>query len=181
MMKKDPANNNRNYDSSTNNESEENFVLKVETKSVTIKQELLQEITQYSLNAVPNEAIGLLGGKEIRPKELLATKAVFVTEGSENSVAFSDEDFKAFEKIADSNYCIGWWHSHPGYGLFLSQTDITTQIFSFQITHDFSVALVVDPHDIDTNGLAKYQFFQVVADSQQNFYQYKEVASFVQI
>ena len=178
-MKENPINNTNNNGSDVNNEGKDDFTLKVETESVTIKQETLQEITQYSLDVIPNEAIGLLGGSELRPRELLVTRAVFVTEGSEYSVAFSDEDFKAFDKISESDYCIGWWHSHPGYGLFLSQTDIKTQIFSFQLAHIFSVALVVDPSDIDTNGLAKFQFFQVVADSQKNIYQYKEIASFM--
>ena len=164
-----------------NIKKKEDIQLEVETKSVTIDQKLLQEVTEYSKDAIPNEAIGLLGGKEIRKRELLVTKIVLVTEGSEYSVAFSDEDFNVFEKLADSEYCIGWWHSHPGYGLFLSQTDIQTQIFSFQMTHELSVALVVDPKDIDTNGLAKFQFFQAVANSRKNFFHYKEVASFVQI
>ena len=54
---------------------------------------MLQKITEYSEEAIPNEAIGLLGGKEIRDKELLVTRIVLVTEGSEYSVAFSEEDF----------------------------------------------------------------------------------------
>jgi 26S proteasome regulatory subunit N11 len=157
------------------------ILLSVETKSVTIDQKLLQEITDYSKDAIPNEAIGLLGGKEIRDKELLVTKVVHVTVGSEYDVSFSDDDFQVFEKMTDSEYCIGWWHSHPGFGLFLSKTDIQTQIFSFQITHELSVALVVDPKDIDTDGLAKYKFFQAIADSRKNFFHYKEVASYKQV
>jgi len=37
---------------------------------------------------------------------------------------------------------IGWYHSHPGYGLFLSDTDLFTQRLIFR--EWFNVALVVD-------------------------------------
>ena len=177
-MNKEPIENSDRKSPRRDIEKKEDILLEVETKSVTIDQKLLQDITEYSKDAIPNEAIGLLGGKEIGDKELIVTRVVLVTEGSEYNVSFSEEDFNAFEEMTDSEYCIGWWHSHPGYGLFLSQTDIHTQIFSFQMAHELSVALVVDPKDIDTNGLAKYQFFQVIADSRKNFFHYKEVASY---
>ena len=38
---------------------------------------------------------------------------------------------------------VGWWHSHPGFGCFLSQVDITTQKGIFY--QPYHVALVVDP------------------------------------
>ena len=38
---------------------------------------------------------------------------------------------------------VGWWHSHPDFGCFLSTTDIHTQEFFFP--DSYQVALVVDP------------------------------------
>ncbi len=38
---------------------------------------------------------------------------------------------------------VGWWHSHPGFGCFLSRTDLHTQEFFFP--ESYQVALVVDP------------------------------------
>ncbi len=88
---------------------------------------------------------------------------------------------KAFEEVLeDECYCVGWWHSHPGYGLFLSQTDINTHIFSFQLHNELSVALVVDPTKIDTNGRAAYKFYQVVGEEEKNPFEYKEIASYIQ-
>ena len=85
-MNKDPANKNFNNNESLEDEGIKSTILDIETKSVAIKQNLLLEITQYSQNAIPREAIGLLGGNEIRSKELLVTKVILVTEGSEYSV-----------------------------------------------------------------------------------------------
>lgn len=38
---------------------------------------------------------------------------------------------------------VGWWHSHPGFGCFLSRTDLHTQEAFFY--EPYQVALVVDP------------------------------------
>lgn len=158
---------------------QDEFQLRAIVQSVEITPDLLREITDYSVECLPNEAIGLLGGEEIRPNELLVSKALFVTEGNEYSVAFTDKDFQRFEEIIEPVFCVGWWHSHPGYGLFLSQTDINTHIYSFQIAHVLSVALVVDPKALTSNGLSSFKFFQVEGDSMSKQFQYKEIASFL--
>ncbi|UCE13114.1 MAG: Mov34/MPN/PAD-1 family protein [Candidatus Heimdallarchaeota archaeon] len=150
-------------------------------KSVTILGNLLDDMTEYAHKAMPREAIGLLGGTEFRPSELKVSKILFVTEGDEVSVSFSDEDFNSFQEILEGDlYCCGWWHSHPGYGLFLSQTDITTQIYSFQLHNDISVALVVEPTSIGANGRAAFQFYQVVGEEGKTPFTYKEIASYIQ-
>jgi len=57
---------------------------------------------------------------------------------------------------------VGWWHSHPGFGPFLSSTDIHTQEFFFP--ESYQVALVVDPikkelefFTLDNNSNKKYK------------------------
>ena len=157
-------------------DNKEEFVITPEIKSVSINQGLLKEITKHSKEAIPKEAIGLLDGKLEKPGEIVIRKIFFVTVGEEYSVTFSDEDFHVFEQM---QFCVGWWHSHPGFGLFLSSTDITTHIFSFQITRPHSVALVVDPTKLDANGLAEHRFFQVEGNSKANNFGFKEVASYI--
>jgi len=39
---------------------------------------------------------------------------------------------------------VGWYHSHPGHGLFLSQTDLDTHMQFYQFS-PYAVSLVVDP------------------------------------
>ncbi|MHA2166889.1 MAG: Mov34/MPN/PAD-1 family protein [Candidatus Hodarchaeales archaeon] len=156
--------------------SKDTFVLTPEVENVSINHELLKQITEHSKKAFPREAIGLLDGKMEKPGEIVIGKIFFVTVGEEYSVAFSDEDFKVFE---DTEFCVGWWHSHPGFGLFLSATDINTHILSFQITQPHSVALVVDPTNLDSNGLAIHRFFQVIGNSEDNNFNYKEVCSYI--
>ncbi|MHA2223631.1 MAG: Mov34/MPN/PAD-1 family protein [Candidatus Hodarchaeales archaeon] len=148
--------------------------------SVTILAHLLDDITEYSIRSKPREAIGLLGGKEIRKNEIIISKILFVSEGDEVSVSFSDDDFSAFEEILEKDsYCLGWWHSHPGYGLFLSNTDISTHIYSFQLHNNLSVALVVDPTKIELNNRAIFKFYQVIGEQDQIPFHYKEIASYI--
>ena len=40
--------------------------------------------------------------------------------------------------------CVGWYHSHPGFGCWLSMVDIQTQK-SFERLNPRAVAVVVDP------------------------------------
>ena len=60
---------------------------------------------------------------------------------------------------------VGWWHSHPGFGCFLSSTDLKTQGYFFP--ESYQVALVVDPVQDD------FQFFTLDRDSEKG---YKEVS-----
>jgi len=39
---------------------------------------------------------------------------------------------------------VGWYHSHPGHGLFLSQTDLDTHMQFYQFS-SYALSLVVDP------------------------------------
>lgn len=55
---------------------------------------------------------------------------------------------KKFQKMKlrknnDELRIVGWWHSHPGFGCFLSSTDVNTQEYFF--FESYQVALVVDP------------------------------------
>lgn len=50
------------------------FVLTPEVENVSITHELLKEITEYSKEAFPKEAIGLLDGKMEKPGEIVINK-----------------------------------------------------------------------------------------------------------
>ena len=39
---------------------------------------------------------------------------------------------------------VGWYHSHPGYGCWLSGIDVSTQMLNQQFTEPF-LAVVIDP------------------------------------
>ena len=161
--------------------TEDAISLTKSVESVTILGDLVDDMTRLAVKAMPNEVMGLLGGKEIRLNEISVTKILYVSEGDESSVSFSEEDFNAFEEILeDDSYCLGWWHSHPRYGLFLSSTDISTHVFSFQLHNEKSIALVIEPSMIQPNGRAAIKCYQVVGEQGKIPFRYVEIAFFIQ-
>ena len=54
------------------------------------------------------------------------------------------------EKMEKGEFIVGWIHSHPGLDIFLSGTDISTQLL-YQQMDPRSVAIVVDPTKIRHN------------------------------
>jgi proteasome lid subunit RPN8/RPN11 len=47
------------------------------------------------------------------------------------------------EKFNNKQSILGWYHTHPGYGLFMSQVDFNTQK-SYQKLFDKAIAIVLD-------------------------------------
>jgi len=97
------------------------------------------------------EVMGLLLGEicSHQGKEYaLARKAVTTQlDASQVAVKFSreglDELAASLAKVDFEYVVVGWYHSHPGYGCFLSETDVATQKAMFSgASH---VAVVIDP------------------------------------
>ncbi len=97
------------------------------------------------------EAMGLLLGEVYshEGREWVFVKE-YVTAPNDASavlVSFTEEAFKELiplvAKKIKKSLIVGWAHSHPGYGCFLSATDQATQRNYF--SESFNVALVVDP------------------------------------
>jgi 26S proteasome regulatory subunit N11 len=94
------------------------------------------------------------------------------------SVKFDREGFeKLFESMDDSCFnhiIVGWYHSHPGHGCFLSQTDVETQTKMF--SGQYHSALVIDPVDAEIaafelkGGSVEEKSFAIYWDEYQNQY-----------
>ena len=96
------------------------------------------------------EALGFLVGRVFshEGKNYVVVEDYLTAENNATavSVRFSDEAFSSLSrglKQRKGMILVGWAHSHPSYGCFLSSTDVRTQKVFFQ--EDFHVALVCDP------------------------------------
>ncbi len=69
----------------------------------------------------------------------------FSTSQIEGTAGQYEKEFQKLKSLKnnDNLRIVGWWHSHPGFGCFLSKTDLHTQEFFFPEL--YQVALVVDP------------------------------------
>ena len=104
------------------------------------------------------EVMGLLLG-EVRTwdgQEYILVRDVVTTDldATSVSVKFDSNSFqKLFENLDDAGFdyvLVGWYHSHPGYGCFMSETDLATHQGVFISKHQ--LAIVIDPLNFQIEG-----------------------------
>ncbi len=131
---------------------EEDFVF-----PVYIYEEILDQIKDLSNNS-KKEIFGYLIGNTLKWKEkiyIIIEEQLFI-EDAIHSNHFSTSQIKGkageyekrfkelkSKKKDDNLRIVGWWHSHPNFGCFLSPTDLHTQEYFFP--ESYQVALVIDP------------------------------------
>ncbi|MFH1751213.1 MAG: hypothetical protein ABH863_06035 [Candidatus Micrarchaeota archaeon] len=98
------------------------------------------------------EAMGLLVGDVLKWKGfeyvLVENFITAKNDSSAVSVRFSRDAFTELSRaysghFRDGKMIVGWLHSHPSYGCWLSATDVGTQNRFFTEPH--SIAMVLDP------------------------------------
>jgi proteasome lid subunit RPN8/RPN11 len=118
---------------------------------VSISKGVLDKVMDRA-KSTDNEIIGILVGS-IENHTIVIEDAVSGEQESEDTRAALPP--KTIAEVTDKilkgevkGRIIGWYHSHPGFGLFMSSTDIKTQKnlqqFSSKVT-----AMIVDPGDED--------------------------------
>ena len=114
----------------------------------------------------------------VKNKKVIITESTFSVAKSTPTHVTIDEmaQFRIIEEIEkrDGNETIvGWWHTHPSYGLFLSGTDIATQNV-YQSLLPEAVAMVNDGNAFAVSQEQKdfkAKFFRTTNDNK-----YKEIA-----
>ncbi len=123
---------------------------------VIIKKEAFRNMVTHVLRFASKsidtsvEVMGICMGKAgSNGKDQIIVNAIPVTHGSTVEVGFSQEDLVAFAQIDEEYnekglYALGWYHSHPGWGLFLSNTDIKNTLFYNKEATPYGFAIVFD-------------------------------------
>ena len=148
----------------------ENPEEKFKTKRVLLDVDVLNRIFKYFLTKGQNEGACLLLGKI--EGEFLVINDIHECKksiGSRASIVIRPEEFFLADKGND-NLVIGWVHSHPDLGVFMSSIDKDTQNRYFQAFFNEAVAMVMDP--LSENGI-EFNFFRVLNGNAINVdYQY---------
>lgn len=115
----------------------------------------LGKIIYHASLSPHTEVAGLLLGKESRGMVEIWDAVTGPQEGHAGYVKLNEEVMaEVVEKLFVLGldiYIVGWYHSHPGYGLFLSAVDVRTQL-AYQALYSKSIALVIDPSKFLENG-----------------------------
>lgn len=121
---------------------------------VFIAQQALEDLDVFLAHDVRREHGGVLVGQPFYDPERMCyyldiCRAIpaLDTEGSPVHLRFTPQAWEWISNIIEENHpnlmVVGWYHSHPGLGVFMSGTDRSTQRAFFY--HPWNVAVVVDP------------------------------------
>ncbi|ODQ64685.1 Mov34-domain-containing protein [Nadsonia fulvescens var. elongata DSM 6958] len=120
------------------------------SETVYISSLALLKMLKHGRAGVPMEVMGLMLG-EFVDDFTVVVKDVFAMpqSGTGVSVEAVDDVFQArmmdmLKQTGRDEMVVGWYHSHPGFGCWLSSVDINTQQ-SFEQLNKRAVAVVVDP------------------------------------
>lgn len=120
--------------------------------AIFIDSKLLRKIMAFASDNRSSECGGVLIG-EVFQDDLgmyITIDAMIEAKNaasSHTSLTFTHETWDYIYRIKDENYptqrIIGWFHTHPGFGVFLSKHDLFIHESFFN--QEWQVALVVDP------------------------------------
>lgn len=120
-------------------------------KEIRVSALALLKMVMHARSGGNLEVMGLLLGKvEVQTMIVMDSFAIPVegTETRVNAQAQAYEYMAAYiesaKQVGRLENMIGWYHSHPGYGCWLSGIDVSTQMLNQQFQEPF-VAIVIDP------------------------------------
>ncbi|KAJ2502434.1 COP9 signalosome catalytic subunit rri1 [Coemansia sp. RSA 1972] len=123
-----------------------NHFQKVEISSVA-----LVKMVMHARSGGDIEVMGLMLGKVVGNTMIVLDAFALPVEGSETRVNAQSESYEYMTQYLERSQAsgqkepvIGWYHSHPGYGCWLSGIDVATQMLNQQFQDPF-LAVVIDP------------------------------------
>jgi proteasome lid subunit RPN8/RPN11 len=123
-----------------------------EDKNIYISQSTYKEIQKFTKNKLTNESGGMLIGNVV---EAFGKTNIIIrgfveakySEATPTTLKFTHETWDYVHGVVEKKYedgkILGWIHTHPDFGIFLSEYDKFIQNNFFR--EDYQIAYVVDP------------------------------------
>ncbi|MHA1293980.1 MAG: Mov34/MPN/PAD-1 family protein [Promethearchaeota archaeon] len=109
------------------------------------------------------EVMGVCIGK-IENDQVIIYNAIPITHGKRVEVEYSENDYARVEMLQENlpegHFIIGWYHSHPGMGPFLSDVDKNNHVY-WQNVNPKAVALVWDHTLLAEEGNDGFEIFRL--------------------
>jgi proteasome lid subunit RPN8/RPN11 len=124
--------------------------VRVSTQPVVVMEaEVARQIRQHARTSMKAEVCGILIGNTEHERMTVEAciQGINAAQGGAH-VTFTQDTWEHIYKIKDKDFpdhkIVGWYHSHPGFGVFLSEHDLFIQQNFF--ANPQQVAWVYDPH-----------------------------------
>ena len=140
-------------------------------KHVRISALALVKITMHARSGGDLEVMGLMVGK-IDPDDPRGPTMIVLdcfalpVEGTETRVNAQADAYEYMVEFLSTakeagrlENVLGWYHSHPGYGCWLSGIDVSTQMLNQQYQEPW-LAIVIDPHKTAATGKVEIGAFR---------------------
>ncbi|KAK7283038.1 hypothetical protein RIF29_12254 [Crotalaria pallida] len=120
-------------------------------KRVKISALALLKMVVHARSGGTIEVMGLMQGKTDKDAIIVMDAFALPVEGTETRVNAQADAYEYMVDYSQTNKqagrlenVVGWYHSHPGYGCWLSGIDVSTQMLNQQFQEPF-LAVVIDP------------------------------------
>jgi COP9 signalosome complex subunit 5 len=140
-------------------------------KRVRISAVALLKMVMHARSGGSIEVMGLMQGKIAGDTFIVTDAFRLPVEGTEtrvNASAEADEYIVQYLQSCRENGrmedAVGWYHSHPGYGCWLSGIDVNTQMTWQQFQEPF-LAIVIDPDRTISAGKVEIGAFRTFPES----------------
>ncbi|PFX25577.1 COP9 signalosome complex subunit 5 [Stylophora pistillata] len=135
-------------------------------KYIKISALALLKMVMHARSGGTLEVMGLMLGKVDGNTMIVMDAFALPVEGTETRVnaqaaayEYMAEYIESSKLVGRLENAIGWYHSHPGYGCWLSGIDVGTQMVNQQFQEPF-VAIVIDPTRTISAGKVNFGAFR---------------------
>jgi len=120
-------------------------------KKVKISTVALLKMVMHARSGGTIEVMGLMMGKVEGDTMIVMDSFALPVEGTETRVNAATEGYEymveylnLIKQVGRQENALGWYHSHPGYGCWLSGIDVATQMLNQQFQEPW-LAIAIDP------------------------------------
>lgn len=135
-------------------------------KYVKISAVALLKMTMHAVSGGKIEVMGTLQGKVEGNTMVVMDTFALPVEGTETRVNAGVEGYEYMvnymenaKQVGRQENAMGWYHSHPGYGCWLSGIDVATQMTNQQFQEPW-LAIVIDPLRTSLSGKVEIGAFR---------------------
>lgn len=140
-------------------------------KKVKISAIALLKMVMHARSGGQIEVMGLMMGKIEGDTMIVMDSFALPVEGTETRVNAQNEGYEymveylnLIRQVGRLENAMGWYHSHPGYGCWLSGIDVSTQMLNQQYFEPW-LAIVVDPVRTSASGKVEIGAFRTYPEN----------------